>query len=176
MNTVPAIDLEWLVLLVNEFGPQPRAAAGESDMAYPDLSDRGQPGSAADLTDADRAQLAARLWAVFAGLSLARRAVALSALLRVGRLVPGIDADGVLVWATGHTDPAAQLAAGCAVALAEVIQAHGWDRIGTCTGRDCVDVYIDQHGRSPRRYCSSTCLNRAKVRAYRARKSGQPVR
>ena len=52
-----------------------------------------------------------------------------------------------------------------------MIQAHGWERIGTCIGRDCVDVYIDQHGRSPRRYCSVTCLNRGKVRAYRARKN-----
>lgn len=169
MNAVPAIDLRWLVLLVNEFGPQPRAAAGESDMAYPDLSGRGQPSIAAGLTDAARAQLAGQLWAVFSGPSLSSQVAALNTLLHDARLELSVDAGGLLVWTTGHTGPARQLAAGCATALAEVIHTHGWKRIGTCAGNDCVDVYIDQHGRTPRRYCSLTCLNRGKIRAYRAR-------
>ena len=169
MNAVPVIDLRWLVLLVNEFGSQPRAAAGESDMAYPDLSDRGQPGIAAGLTDAALAQLAGQLWAVFGAPSLSSQVAALNALLHNAQLEPTVDADGLLVWTTGHTDPARQLAAGCATALAEAIRTHGWKRIGICAGHDCVDVYIDQHGRSPRRYCSPTCLNRGKIRAYRAR-------
>jgi CGNR zinc finger len=63
------------------------------------------------------------------------------------------------------------LRAGCAVALMAAVQRNGWDRLGIRDGADCVDVYLDEHGRAPRRYCSGTCLNRARTRAYRSRQA-----
>ena len=59
-------------------------------------------------------------------------------------------------------------------ALLAATQEHSWLRVGTCAGDDCVDVYVDQDGRGARRYCSATCLNRARVRAYRSRQGTGP--
>jgi hypothetical protein len=42
---------------------------------------------------------------------------------------------------------------------------YGWSRLGICAGDDCLDGYLDEAGRRTRRYCSVTCLSRARVRA-----------
>lgn len=54
-------------------------------------------------------------------------------------------------------------------------QEHGWRRLGLCAGDDCQDVYLDEAGRGTRRYCSATCLNRARVRAFRSRRRAGAV-
>jgi predicted RNA-binding Zn ribbon-like protein len=82
-----------------------------------------------------------------------------------------IDAAGEQGWVSEHAGGIELVQSACAVSLAEMVTRQGWNRIGTCAGRDCVDVFIDDRGRTARRYCSPSCLNRAKVRAYRAREA-----
>jgi len=168
MKVVPAVDLEWLVDLVNGYAPQPRAEAGESDAAYPELDGACQPVIASEVTAVSKVRLAERLWTVFAA-NVGERVAELNALLHDSALTPEVDLDGRQYWATMHSDPDRRLAAGCTTALLGAVQTHGWDRLGICDGIDCVDIYIDQQGRTKRRYCSTTCLNRARVRQYRAR-------
>jgi len=162
---VPEVTVVWLVDLVNEYGSEPRAVAGEQAAPYPKLPDT----VGARLARRDLVRIADELWPVFAPAKLERRAAALNGLLAAASLTPSVDAAACLCWATPHTEPAARLAAGCAATLVTAVGDHGWDRLGTCACGDCVDVYVDDQRRRARRYCSTTCLNRARVRAHRAR-------
>ncbi len=42
-------------------------------------------------------------------------------------------------------------------------------RLGTCADERCVDAYVDHTQAGSRRYCSTTCQNRAGVREHRRR-------
>lgn len=173
MSIVPLVPLPWLVTLVNEYAEQPRDAAGESGQPYPDLTGREQPTAASEVGATSLAAIAGRLWPVFAGTGTGGKAAALNRLLRDADLTPGVTPDGHPSWTTGHRAAAQVLTAGCAVALLGAVESIGWQRLGICAGSDCADVYIDRYGRTPRRYCSATCLNRARVRAYRKRRKPQ---
>ena len=168
MVAAPAVPVHWLVHVVNEYGHRPRAEAGESGHPYPALPQGGPP-QAARLTEAELTALADRLWPVFGAPDLADRVTALNSLLSAAKLTPEIDDHGDQAWRTLHTQAAQIVAAGCAVALLDSVSRNGWHRLGICDGADCVDVYLDEHGRAPRRYCSAGCLNRARIRAYRSR-------
>lgn len=168
MTPVDPVAASWLVRLVNGYSPQAHAAAGV-DAVPPEEADRDQPALAGRATATEKAQLAERLWHVFAGPVLQSQIDALDALIDHSRLAPHIDTQGCLAWSTAHSSAVDQLRAACTVCLIEAITAHGWGRLGTCDGRNCVDVYLDVARRAPRRYCSPTCLNRAKVRAFRSR-------
>ncbi len=170
MTPVAPVDAQWLVVFVNAYSPQARAAAGE-DAVRPEDADRDQPALASRATTAEKAQLAERLWPVFTGPALDSRVAALDALIAASRLEPHIDAGGHLTWTSTLGGTLDQLTASSAVCLIEAIGTHGWGRLGACDGRDCVDVYLDRAGRAPRRYCSATCQNRAKVRAFRSRQA-----
>lgn len=148
------MEIGELVVLVNEFSPQARAAAGEQDDPYP------EPPVAVE----DPQALAERLWPVFGADDDAARARHLDALVAEVALTPRIGADGTLTW-TG-TDG---VLTGCVAALVDLVAAHGWTASGTCAADDCVDVFVRTSARGGRRYCSPTCLNRGRVRAYRAR-------
>lgn len=171
VDPVAPVDLQWLVSLINEFAPQPRAEAGESQDPYPDLSEHDQPMIAAEVANDARTQVAARLWAVFAAEDRVSGAAAMNELLADAKLSPRISAGGELEWMTSTRSPESRLAASCAAALLEAVRRYGWDRLGICDGRGCVDAFIDRQTRTTRRYCSPTCLNRARVRAHRARNS-----
>lgn len=168
MPVVPEVALPWLVQFVNEYSAEPRAVRGQAAAPYRDLHD-GQPDAARAVSEHDRVVLADTLWPLFTDVQPADRAAPLNALLAAGALTPQLDAAGAAQWHSPHTDPAAVLAAGCAAAMLRAVHAHGWHRLGVCAGVDCVDVFIDQQRRTARRYCSATCLNRARIRAYRAR-------
>lgn len=172
MRPVPVVPTSWLVDLVNEYGTRPRAAANESSNPYPELKE-GQPAAASELSQLQLTGLADRLWPVLAAGTTEDKARQLDELLREAQLTPSICADdGHLRWLTAHTEPWSALAAGCAVTLVDAVGDGGWRRLGCCEADDCVDAHIDRPGR-PRRYCSSTCLNRSRVRAYRARQRRQ---
>jgi predicted RNA-binding Zn ribbon-like protein len=157
--------------LVNGFGAVPREAAGESGLDYPGLD---LPTEFAPIDIGRLVTLADLLWPVFdAAPDPGRRAVLLSGVLDTAQLHPTIEEPGVVVWATRHRDPAARLAAACAVSLAQTVDRLGWARMGTCAGSDCQDALIDDTGGTARIYCSATCLNRSKVRAFRARRASQ---
>lgn len=173
VSVVPPVPLQWLVTFINDYAAQPRDTAGESGQPYPDLTGGEHPAVASQLDAIALAAIAGTLWPVFAATGTGQKAAALNRLLRDAGLTPSITPDGQLSWTTRHRAAAPVLAAGCAVALLGAVESVGWDRLGTCAGSDCVDVYIDRRGRTPRRYCSPTCLNRARVRAYRTRHQPQ---
>lgn len=169
MVSIESVDVEWLVLLINGYGPQAQQAAG-ADAVPAAAVDEDQPAVAARVTGADKRRLAGDLWSVFAAPEPDQRAAAFGELLAVSELSPHVGAAAELTWSTPRDDPAHVLVASCTLSLLDAITAHGWARLGTCAGCDCLDVYVDRAARGrPRRYCSPTCLNRAKVRAFRAR-------
>ncbi|WP_460753600.1 CGNR zinc finger domain-containing protein [Nocardiopsis oceani] len=108
--------------------------------------------------------VAERLWPVFGTDGDTQRARRLNDLAGTVGLAPRIRADGTLAW-VGSSGELAR----CVVTLIESVVSHGWEASGTCAGDDCVDVFVRTSGRGSRRYCSPTCLNRSRVRAYRAR-------
>lgn len=66
----------------------------------------------------------------------------------------------------------------CVIALAVVIGSPGAARLGVCGSPRCDRVYIDSSKNGSKRYCSSTCLSRTKVAAFRARRAvllGRPA-
>jgi len=46
-----------------------------------------------------------------------------------------------------------------------------YDRLGVCTAPGCDRVYVDTSRNGTRRYCSTSCQNRVKTAAFRARLS-----
>jgi predicted RNA-binding Zn ribbon-like protein len=60
-------------------------------------------------------------------------------------------------------------AAGCATGLAVVLGGELHDRLGVCTAPRCDRVYVDTSRNGTRRFCSTSCQNRVKTAAFRAR-------
>ncbi len=60
-------------------------------------------------------------------------------------------------------------AAGCATGLAVVLGTELYDRLGVCTAARCDRVYVDVSRNGTRRFCSTSCQNREKAAAFRAR-------
>jgi predicted RNA-binding Zn ribbon-like protein len=70
----------------------------------------------------------------------------------------------------GRTDTLTQgWAAGCATGLAVVLGTELYDRLGVCTAPRCDRVYVDVSRNGTRRFCSTSCQNRVKAAAFRAR-------
>jgi predicted RNA-binding Zn ribbon-like protein len=62
-------------------------------------------------------------------------------------------------------------AAGCATGLAIVLGTEMYDRLGVCTAPRCDRVYVDVSRNGKRRFCSTSCQNRVKAAAFRARQN-----
>jgi predicted RNA-binding Zn ribbon-like protein len=60
-------------------------------------------------------------------------------------------------------------AAGCATGLAVVIGRSLQGRLGVCSADRCDRVYVDTSRNGTRRFCSTTCQNRVKAAAFRAK-------
>jgi predicted RNA-binding Zn ribbon-like protein len=60
-------------------------------------------------------------------------------------------------------------AAGCATGLAVVLGSDLRGRLGVCTAGRCDRVYVDTSRNGTRRFCSTSCQNRVKAAAFRAR-------
>ena len=56
------------------------------------------------------------------------------------------------------------------MAMIDVIRADETSRLATCADPDCDGVVLDLSRNRSRRFCSTTCTNRAAVAAYRARR------
>ncbi len=56
-----------------------------------------------------------------------------------------------------------------AMAMVDVIRADEMSRFDRCASEDCEGVVFDLSRNRSRKYCSTTCTNRAAVAAYRAR-------
>jgi predicted RNA-binding Zn ribbon-like protein len=59
-----------------------------------------------------------------------------------------------------------------AMAMVDVIRTDELSRLSVCADPDCEGIVLDLSRNRSRRFCSTTCGNRAAVAAYRARQSG----
>ncbi len=67
---------------------------------------------------------------------------------------------------------ATRVAVETALAMVDVIRADEMSRLDVCADDGCAGVVLDLSRNRSRRFCSTTCGNRAAVAAYRARQSG----
>lgn len=172
---VREMQLAALVELVNEWGTIPRAVAGEEGDPYPPratLSGRlGIPRSATPRNDQDLVALADRLHPIFATEDAARRVRLVNALLTASGVRPRLSNDETVTGSWLVDDPDNALLAAAAVTLRTQFIQHSAERLGTCVGHNCADVYIDSSPTGKRRFCSLTCQNRARVAAFRRRRA-----
>jgi predicted RNA-binding Zn ribbon-like protein len=120
--------------------------------------------------------LAGRLHEVFTALDDAdvdRAAAVLNALLAEHLSHPHLaKEDGV--WRLHHHPVDAPLVpmwtAICADALARRLGTGQGHRLGTCSDPGCGRAYVDVSKNASRRFCSTTCQNRVKAAAHRARR------
>lgn len=169
MTSVPALDVNGVVEFVNEYADRPRAAADEQEMPYPD--------AASILTWPDDqpipplSDLVAAANATFPVFSSAPDGCAYDTLNELLRSAPPtpVATESGLRWMVDA--PGEALLAALGTCLLEWLMNHEQARLGTCHATKCVDVYADVSPSGRRRFCSSTCLNRHKVAAYRQRSS-----
>lgn len=58
-----------------------------------------------------------------------------------------------------------------ATGLAVLVSSPSVERLGLCTAPDCDRAYVDTSRNGTRRFCSTTCQNRVKTAAFRARRA-----
>jgi predicted RNA-binding Zn ribbon-like protein len=127
-------------------------------------------GSTAELTDVR--ELRPRLRAM---LTSDRDAAAelVNGLLAEEHALPQLVRHGHHDWHVHAVAPDAPLATRMAVeaamAMIDVIRADEMSRLGICADSDCEALVVDLSRNRSRRFCSTTCGNRAAVAAYRAR-------
>jgi predicted RNA-binding Zn ribbon-like protein len=126
------------------------------------------------------AETARRMRGVFQAVadgSLDKAAADLNALLRSTGARPQLDQLGGDPWQVhfhGHDDTyAVGWSAGCATALALAIGSPLAGRLGVCAAGHCDRVYVDTSRNATRQFCSTTCQNRVKAAAFRARQTGR---
>ena len=94
-------------------------------------------------------------------------------LLGEGHALPQLVRHGDHDWHIHAVAPDAPLATRMAVeaamAMIDVIRADEMSRLGVCADDDCGGLVLDLSRNRSRRFCSTTCGNRAAVAAYRAR-------
>ncbi len=187
MVAVREMSLGTLVDLVNGWGTTPRRAAGEEDWPYPEV-DALDIAARARVTRRSLISVADALHPVFAATEPALRVRRVDKLLQQTAVRPQLTlaapprgSEGLaradrtalqeLPVVAGWTveRPGDALLAAAAVALRSHLAEHGPERLGTCTGRRCADVYVDSSPTGHRRFCSVTCQNRARVAAFRAK-------
>ena len=89
----------------------------------------------------------------------------------VPRLVRHDDLDWH-VHATAADRPLAErIVVETAMAMIDVVRADEMSRLGMCADPDCDGLVLDLSRNRSRRFCSTTCSNRAAVAAYRARRA-----
>jgi predicted RNA-binding Zn ribbon-like protein len=64
---------------------------------------------------------------------------------------------------------ATRMAVEAAMAMIDVIRADEMSRLDVCADPECEGLVLDLSRNRSRRFCSTTCTNRAAVAAYRAR-------
>ena len=189
-HLVEPVELEFLVEFINEYAAEPRRVDDSTDhSSYRDLAELAATapvarGLVTGVATTDRLQdlaaLADRLYEVFAKAQAEPGSAveAVNALLRQSGAAPhlswgehGSVADWRLLAAPKSEDRLIRtLQAACALALYQwVIGKGSLDRLGVCDAHRCADVYVDVTQATSRRYCSTSCGNRAKVAAHRAR-------
>ena len=100
-------------------------------------------------------------------------AALVNALLGEGHALPQLVRHGEHDWHIHAVAPDAPLATRmsveAAMAMIDVIRADELSRLDVCADPDCNGLVLDLSRNRSRRFCSTTCTNRAAVAAYRAR-------
>jgi predicted RNA-binding Zn ribbon-like protein len=68
-----------------------------------------------------------------------------------------------------HAPLADRMSVEAAMAFVDVVRQGELERLRVCDASDCRDVLVDLSKNRSRRYCSTACLNRMNVSAFRAR-------
>jgi hypothetical protein len=176
-SEVHPLPIPLLVYIVNEWGDAPRIEAHEGTKPYPSVEAlrADSPAFWAQFPAVDEqllietANLVHPVFASTAGDECAQR---LNGLIAEAEMAPALASDAWSLHETWHTNrPDRALLAAATLSLLDHLR-HEPDasRLGTCVGDACVDVYVDQSPAGRRQYCSLTCQNRARTRAYRASK------
>ncbi|CCQ14727.1 putative uncharacterized protein [Rhodococcus sp. AW25M09] len=96
-------------------------------------------------------------------------------LLAESSALPRLVRHGDLDWhvhAVADDSPlATRIVVETAMAMIDVIRADELSRLDVCADPDCDGLVLDLSRNRSRRFCSTTCGNRAAVAAYRARKA-----
>ncbi len=135
-------------------------------------------GGASGVSERDLARVRAfrdTLRAVFDERDEREAAARLNGLLESSGAVPRIvSREGG--WSLQHTSAgvgaAGRLMADAAAALAEVVSATGWARLGVCDAEPCTCVFVDRTRAGNRLYCCRLCADRTATAAHRARLRG----
>ncbi|NEC68865.1 CGNR zinc finger domain-containing protein [Streptomyces sp. SID9727] len=175
--TFTELPLVALTELVNAWGTLPREAAGRGNApTRPEhlATHLGLPTDVeAELTPEECTRAADLLHQIFSAQNTQTCAQRLAHLLVDVGARPALEATAndslSAVWRVD--DPGQVLLAASALALRQYVTTHGIERIGTCTGDHCADVYIDRSPGGRRRFCSITCQNRTRVATFRRRKA-----
>lgn len=168
MEAVPDLDLERLVDFVNKYADIPRATAYEQDKPYPPLDDlKIDPTWASASGLIGLVAMANELYAVFAAPDESASLAALNTILHRTWPSPTATGTGAVQWVVQQSCDVP--AAASALCLLGVVNRHDHHRLGLCQASRCADVFVDASPAGRRRFCSSTCLSRHKVAAYRAR-------
>lgn len=176
--TFTEVPLATLTELVNGWGTLPRLEDGRGDAPHLPVSDIAAhlelPATvSAALTPEALAHAADRLHEIFSARDADACAQGLTRLLSDSGVRPVVEtgAAGTLHAAWSVDDVDHVLVGAAAITLRQYLVAHGFARIGICTGGHCADVYIDQSPGGRRRFCSVTCQNRTRVAAFRSRRA-----
>ncbi|MEU6646679.1 CGNR zinc finger domain-containing protein [Saccharomonospora sp. NPDC046836] len=180
---VHPLPIPLLVYIVNEWGDAPRIEAHEGTEPYPSVENLRSESPAfwahfPAVEEATLIETANLVHPVFASASGAECAERLNALIAKAKMSPALASDTWSVHEVWHTArPGRAILAGATLALIDHLR-HEPDasRLGTCEGDACVDVYVDQSPAGRRQYCSLTCQNRARTRAYRASRRARRAR
>lgn len=95
-------------------------------------------------------------------------------MLRDANALPQLVRHGTSDWhihaVDGDRPLAVRIAVETAMAMIDVIRADEMSRLAVCADPTCNGLVLDLSRNRSRRFCSSTCGNRAAVAAYRARR------
>ncbi|GAA4635939.1 hypothetical protein GCM10023196_083610 [Actinoallomurus vinaceus] len=171
--------LAFVVEVINKWGSVPREVAGERETPFPSLRDlalehgfRLDPATGA-LSDESVAQTADALYPLFDTPDVGALVDRVNEVLGLSAVRPSLTraSDGIAEgWITNAPDC---LLAACTLALHHHLLAWGdGSRLGLCEGTRCADAYVDSSSAGRRRFCSTTCQNRSRVAAFRARRRG----
>lgn len=178
-----AAALDAAIALANAFGPRERHGKPAPDL---DEDGKREAISAAllrvtrlDPPIADTDELARGGERLYTALALLvdgeyeRAAEAVNALLRATRAEPWLVRYGEEPWHLYFGDPGRETAerwlADLSTAVAMLAGGDGLSRLRRCEAERCELVFLDTTKPGTRRFCSTSCQNRTKVAAYRAR-------
>ena len=169
--------LAFMVEVINKWGSVPREVAGEQQTPYPSLRDLAlEHGFRLDsvtdaLNDKSVIQTADALYPLFDPPDDAVLADRVNEILDLSDVRPALTRAGDRIvegWITKAPD---HLLAACTLAIHHHLLTWGdGHRLGLCEGVRCADVYADSSSAGRRRFCSTTCQNRSRVAAFRARR------